>query len=331
MTGSKRNVHVSRSQLSLQPAFAITGHSAQGKTLPQVLVDLTEGGFAAYVSTSRARTRNGLFITEMITLENLNRPVSSDLQEECRRLERLEYNTKVRYGFETGPIPAPLNPEIKADAPIGPDTALNSSRPLPQPSRIRPPPALNCTKENYTGDGTETALASCVWSANSCAYDTFFMLMFSLYSDSSPSWRQEFVNAGPWFVFLSSMFDYLTIPTNTNDPTCFSKCRDDLRSMLSEYDGNFFPRPGQAPTSIIRVFEAFQTNSCRSQTLSQTLLCDGGCFEKRNALHLPGTCEQSGWANAVRSVNFEHGLSNAMIQLFVDLQIAAKTRRGLTS
>ncbi|KAF9779876.1 hypothetical protein BJ322DRAFT_1012819, partial [Thelephora terrestris] len=44
--GSKRNVHVSRSQLNLQPAFAITGHAAQGKTLPQVLIDLSEGGFA---------------------------------------------------------------------------------------------------------------------------------------------------------------------------------------------------------------------------------------------------------------------------------------------
>ena len=50
----KHNIHVSRSQLNLQPTFAITGHAAQGKTLPQVLVDLREGGFAAYVSASRA-------------------------------------------------------------------------------------------------------------------------------------------------------------------------------------------------------------------------------------------------------------------------------------
>lgn len=34
-TGNKRTAHVSRSQLSLQPAFAITGHAAQGKTLPK--------------------------------------------------------------------------------------------------------------------------------------------------------------------------------------------------------------------------------------------------------------------------------------------------------
>ncbi|KAI6094669.1 hypothetical protein EDD17DRAFT_1497457, partial [Pisolithus thermaeus] len=37
-------VHISRSQLPIEPAFAVTGHSAQGKTLPKVLVNLSEGG-----------------------------------------------------------------------------------------------------------------------------------------------------------------------------------------------------------------------------------------------------------------------------------------------
>ncbi|KIO21676.1 hypothetical protein M407DRAFT_45529, partial [Tulasnella calospora MUT 4182] len=39
-TGVKRTISVSRSQIPLQPAFAVTGHFAQGKTLPKVLVDL---------------------------------------------------------------------------------------------------------------------------------------------------------------------------------------------------------------------------------------------------------------------------------------------------
>ena len=54
--GVKRNLHVSRSQLNLQPAFAITGHAAQGKTLPQVLVDLHDGGFASYVGGRTLKT-----------------------------------------------------------------------------------------------------------------------------------------------------------------------------------------------------------------------------------------------------------------------------------
>jgi hypothetical protein len=33
-------MQITRHQLPIQPAFAVTGHSAQGKTLPQVLVNL---------------------------------------------------------------------------------------------------------------------------------------------------------------------------------------------------------------------------------------------------------------------------------------------------
>ncbi|KAG9310716.1 hypothetical protein JVU11DRAFT_9315 [Chiua virens] len=64
-------VRIERLQLPIQPAFAVTGHSAQGKTLPKIMVDLSEGGFAAYVAASRARTR-----------------------EEVRRFEALQHNTK---------------------------------------------------------------------------------------------------------------------------------------------------------------------------------------------------------------------------------------------
>ncbi|KAJ8591569.1 hypothetical protein M405DRAFT_706947, partial [Rhizopogon salebrosus TDB-379] len=38
--GSQKKLRITRSQLPIQPAFAVTGHSAQGKTLPQVLVNL---------------------------------------------------------------------------------------------------------------------------------------------------------------------------------------------------------------------------------------------------------------------------------------------------
>ena len=114
-TGNKQTVHVSRSQLNPQLAFAITRHAAQGKTLVQVLVNLSEGCFAAYVLVSRARTREGLFTTEMITLENLNKPVSSDLRQECRWLEQLEHNTEVHYGFKMGNVLMPLNLEGESD------------------------------------------------------------------------------------------------------------------------------------------------------------------------------------------------------------------------
>jgi len=65
-------MHINRWQLPVQPVFAITGHSAEGKTLPDILANLHEGGFAAYVTTSRPTSREGLCITRPVTLEMLN-------------------------------------------------------------------------------------------------------------------------------------------------------------------------------------------------------------------------------------------------------------------
>lgn len=103
-----QKLRITRSQLPIQPAFAVTGHSAQGKTLPKVLVNLAEGGFAAYVAASRATSRQGLCITEPVTIQNLNKPLPHDLLEEVRRLEAIEHNTLITYGVQSGPpIPVP--------------------------------------------------------------------------------------------------------------------------------------------------------------------------------------------------------------------------------
>jgi hypothetical protein len=273
-TGIKRNARVSRSQLNLQPAFAITGHAAQGKTLPQVLVDLHEGGFAAYVSASRARTRDGLFLSGTVSLDDLNRPVSSDLRHECRRLERLEYNTKVRHGFEAGSVMPTLDPESETEIsdvrtlklPSATPVTLNRPRLLPDamltaPSHSRP--------DLPDHDDGLPSPAGCVWSANSCAYDTFFMTMFAAYQDAVDVWRQAFKTMGPWFLFLANLFEDLMTPVNFTDPQSFSKCRDDLRVLLSEHDARIFPPPGSLHTSICQIFEAFEMNCSRSVTMLQ--------------------------------------------------------------
>lgn len=333
--GDKRNTHVLRTQLTLQPAFAIAGHAAQEKTLPQVLVDLSEGGFSAYVSASRARTREGLFITNTICLEDLNKPVNSDLRQECRRLERLEHNTRVQYGFESGNLLAPLDPPSEIgvspsdSTPRAPGPAVLDLVSVPPMLGSSPTPPVSIS--HRINGPTQVSLAGCAWSANSCAYDTFMMLLFSLYRNSSESWRQDFLRSGPWFHSISRMFEYLMIPANLSDSSCFSKCRDDIRTMLSENDATAFPRPGRDYTSIFKVFEAFANNSSHSFGLSQVFTCSCGCSETRTALHLPYVCAQSSWTNAARCAEFEYGRSHASIQLFLDLQIAAKIRQGLTA
>jgi hypothetical protein len=83
-TGTKFNAKITRLQLPIQPAFAITGHSAEGKTLSNVLCDLQEGGFGAYVAASRARSRQGLYITEHVKLADLNKSVPYNLVQESK-------------------------------------------------------------------------------------------------------------------------------------------------------------------------------------------------------------------------------------------------------
>ena len=365
-TGRKRNVSVVRSQLNLQPAFAITGHAAQGKTLPQVLVNLREGGFAAYVSASRARMREGLFLSEAVSLDDLNRPVSSDLRHECRRLERLEHNTKICHGFETGPIMPALDPESEADvsgvgAPGSPFAATTSmdqrwSPPDAKPTapsvgalnpRSAAPMSLN---RSWSSPGTSvlaapsrpisdspdhhnglSSPAGCPWSANSCAYDTFFMTMFAVYRDAADAWKQAFRTMGPWFEFLVVRFEYLTAPTNFTDPRSYAKCRDDLRDLLSEHDPLIFPRTGERHTSIYRVFGAFEENCSRSTTLVQRFSCSAGCSVEHDAIYLPNACNTGNWVNGARRADFSYTRGEASIQLFVDLQIGVKISQGLRS
>ncbi|KAG1863880.1 hypothetical protein F4604DRAFT_1928998 [Suillus subluteus] len=84
------------------------GHSAQGKTLPQVLINLHEGGFAAYVAASRAQTRKGLCITQPVTVDFLNKRIPSDLSAEVQHFEAIEHNTLVKHGLCQGPfVPVP--------------------------------------------------------------------------------------------------------------------------------------------------------------------------------------------------------------------------------
>ncbi|KAE8220603.1 hypothetical protein CF319_g5894 [Tilletia indica] len=93
-------LRVSRSQLPLQPGFAMTVHSAQGITAEGgVVVDLRKGGFEAYVAASRATTRGNLYLLAPVKIEDLKRPgLPTDLLKELRRLRELAAATTSTHG-----------------------------------------------------------------------------------------------------------------------------------------------------------------------------------------------------------------------------------------
>lgn len=89
-----------RYQLSVEPAYAITGHGAQGRTLTDgVLITLKASNEESYVAASRPTHRNGLFLTSRVTLSDVNKPLDSALRSEMSRLAVLQHNTLVRYGL----------------------------------------------------------------------------------------------------------------------------------------------------------------------------------------------------------------------------------------
>jgi hypothetical protein len=107
----KHKLH--RMQAGFQPGFAVTGQSAQGKTLPVVLSFLHHGKFSAYVSASRTRTRHGLAIVQPVTLNDLNQPLPHDLLLEDQRHQAMEHNTLVTYKFIEGDIIDVPEPEYE--------------------------------------------------------------------------------------------------------------------------------------------------------------------------------------------------------------------------
>ncbi|KAK7445783.1 hypothetical protein VKT23_014779 [Stygiomarasmius scandens] len=86
-----RKLAVSRMQVPILPAFAITCHKAQGRTLDSVVVDLMlcRGSESPYVMLSRAKTLDSVVV--------LRCRLSEDLRVELRRIQILELQTIMRY------------------------------------------------------------------------------------------------------------------------------------------------------------------------------------------------------------------------------------------
>jgi hypothetical protein len=121
------------------------------------------------------------------------------------------------------------------------------------------PPRPSCD----TGDRQPPYTAGCVWTEEdwSCSYDAVFMAFWSLYEQSSPGWRNDWVRLTPeWNIPLSDNFNHLILLANTpidvRDRTkWFSRYRDRFRDQLSLKEPGSFPRRGPHPASASRILE----------------------------------------------------------------------------
>ena len=96
----KTSASIIRHQLPIEPGYCVTGHSAQGKTLPVVVSDpsVPRPGFYIYVAFSRAQRLEDIALLEETTLDKLNEPLHPDLRFELGRLKVLAHNTAVECG-----------------------------------------------------------------------------------------------------------------------------------------------------------------------------------------------------------------------------------------
>ena len=270
-------IRVNRRQLPVQPAFAVTGHSAEGKTLPDVLVNLHEGGFAAYVAASRPTSREGLCITRPVTLQMLNRPVPHDLYIEHRRLQTMEHNMLIKYGFENGTMQDLFDPEteihtqyksIHPTFDIEPNSKQNKKR--KSNDKDASTQGFPCSKKKKAKLGRKIMTqkstpvpGGCVWSQTdwSCAYDSFFMIFFYMYHSSSQPWRVSWSTYSPLTISLNMFFEEMSLAYNDGHHPDFNRNRDKFRDILSAHRPRTFPRRGHATVDVTEIFEQLDSDA----------------------------------------------------------------------
>lgn len=137
--------------------------------------------------------------------------------------------------------------------------------------------------------------AGCVWTRQnwSCAYDVVFMVFFSIYQQSPPSWRRDWRWQSPdWTVQLADHFDLLIEALNSPErspralSTLFSSLRDQLRDKLSKFEPERFPRTGPIPASACRILEIL-FGSIHGPGIDQRLSCNNCGTTSQTSHHFP--------------------------------------------
>lgn len=97
---SHRQCTIKRRQVRIEPGFAMTLHTAQGRTMKKVIVDLAgfSGTEPPYVMVSRATSLEGLLILRDFERKQVMKHCSEDLRMEFKHLEFLRLKTIVSYG-----------------------------------------------------------------------------------------------------------------------------------------------------------------------------------------------------------------------------------------
>lgn len=255
-------VTVKRYQMYLEPAFSMTSHGAQGKTILSILSDFTKGGrFATYVSASRPTTRAGLCLMRTVQLSDLNQPVHIDLVVANKRFEVMQRNTLKKYGYLAGDIEIvpseeslrcaeqPKSLKRKSEESSSKTKGKSGKRLKPSITKLMPSSNDNQKQPYATWKGPE-------WDAHnwSCAYDSVLVLMYCCLDRLSPTtvaWFRELsytsrVVCDLWFKDRAANAIRGTWAVDNDSVRIF-------REHLNVVNGNAFPLFGRVQASCDRI------------------------------------------------------------------------------
>jgi hypothetical protein len=342
--GTTYTIRLTRSQLPVQPGFAVTGQSAQGKTLPCVLANLHEGGFGAYVAASRARNREGLCITEPVTLQQLNKLIPHSLLLETKRLAAIEHNTYIRYGFSQGILQTVPDPEGETeDRKTIPVASFDIPPPRPKRNRDcdnqgkvednKPSPKRQRIS-NAIANRKQALSGGCTWSEAdwSCAYDSVLMIVFYAYLAFNTTAKDSWKGQTQLNVTLAQSFDYLiSSQARLKSPSEFDVLRDRLRDFLTRQDPHHFPRRGPhgAPADLIFDYLTTPNDSALSVTYSCTSpqpCCPPTLIPTHH--NLPKIFSSTQWREWCLGTNEDVTKVSASVQTWIDLAITSTLRRA---
>lgn len=99
---SGKRCFIKRTQLPIVPAFAITGHKSQGRTLEATIADIQScrGTESVYVMLSRVTSINQLRILRPFNIKKIQCRPSEDSRQETKRQTILNLRTIFQYGTE---------------------------------------------------------------------------------------------------------------------------------------------------------------------------------------------------------------------------------------
>jgi len=159
--------------------------------------------------------------------------------------------------------------------------AMNTSDPPTSGPDTAVAPSLQLTKPQH-----HWVEAGCTWDGNnwSCSYDAVFMSFWFIYRKSSPGWRNKWKQQAPkWNTFFGKAFDsLLTMAQSERSSQAalsqeFTSFREMFRDDLSQINPVYFPRHGQVPASVCRIFcHIFSASVEREPHLKQVVVC-GRC------------------------------------------------------